>query len=532
MAVRQYIVGGVGRGLIARVRRCVDWRRRARNRFFPDLTDMAIPAIRLSDANDAPIRGDGDYVLYWMIANRRLGWNFALDHGIAEAKRLGKPLLIFEPLRVRYRWASDRLHRFVIEGMRDHAEKLAGASVGYYPYVEPRPGAGTPLLATLARRACLVVTDEYPCFFLPTMIDAVKETLPVKLQLVDSGTVMPLRQPDRTFTVAHSYRRWMQKNILDVMMDSPKPAPLRGLRLPEFPGVDAKILRRWPAADFKKLLAPGGLDSIPIDHGVRPSDAMAGGPAEASRRLKSFVSAVLPGYGDDRNHPDKRATSGLSPYLHFGHISAHEIFDALLKQESWTPDRASAANGKNIGFWNTSAPAEAFLDQLLTWRELGFNMTFRNPDDYDRYESLPDWALKTLRQHASDPRPAIYSLEQFERSQTHDEIWNAAQRELVTTGVMHNYLRMLWGKMVLYWTPTPQEALRILIELNNKYALDGRDPNSYSGIFWTLGRYDRAWGPTRPVFGNVRYMTSDSTRRKLKLKNYLAKFGKQSTLFD
>lgn len=505
---------------------------------------MPIPAIRSTDANEAPIRGEGDYVLYWMIAHRRLSWNFALDHAIDEAKRLGKPLLIFEPLRVRYEWASDRLHRFIIEGMRDHAAALRDHPVGYYPYVEPHAGAAASsggLLVTLAKRACLVVSDEYPCFFLPRLIDAVRDRLPVRLRLVDSSTVIPLRLAERTFTVAHSYRRWMQKQILDVLPDFPRARPLSGCRLPPFPGVDAKILRRWPAADLDRLLAPGGLDSIAIDHAVRPCPETVGGDGEAVRRLRGFLKTGLAAYGDDRNHPDRRATSGLSPYLHFGHLSPHQIVSELLDREGWTPDRAAPANGKNHGFWNTSETAEAFLDQLLTWRELGFNLSHRQPDDYDRYESLPEWALKTLDQHRQDPRPAIYDLDQFERAETHDEIWNAAQRELVSTGVMHNYLRMLWGKLILHWSATPEEALRVMIELNNKYALDGRDPNSYSGIFWTLGRYDRPWGPTRPVFGNVRYMTSDSTRRKLKLKGYLAKFagpertqksGDERKLFD
>lgn len=494
---------------------------------------MPVPAIRVSDVNAVPIRPDGDYVLYWMTANRRLDWNFALEHAIDQAKAFGKPLLIFEPLRVRYRWASDRLHRFIIEGMREHQKRLAGHSIGYYPYVEPQPGAGTPLLAMLARKAVLVVTDEFPCFFLPQMIQAVKDDLPVRLQLVDAHTVIPLRRADRTFTVAHSYRRWMQKQILDELLDQPKPEPLKGLKIPAFPGVDSKILRRWPAADLDSLLSDGGLSRLAIDHDVHPSGQYVGGESQADKRLERFIATSLDGYGDDRNHPDKRATSGLSPYLHFGHISPHKILAAVFQHQAWTPNQASSPNGKNSGFWNVSEPAEAFLDQLLTWREIGFNMAFRNPDDYDHYETLPDWALKTLKQHSKDRRPAIYTLEQFERAQTHDEVWNAAQRELVTTGVMHNYLRMLWGKMILYWTRTPQEALQILIELNNKYALDGRDPNSYSGIFWTLGRYDRAWGPTRPVFGNVRYMTSESTKKKLKLKGYLTKFGpKTNLLFD
>lgn len=489
---------------------------------------MPIPAIRLTDANQAPIRGEGDYVLYWMVAHRRLAWNFALDHAIDEAKRLGKPLLIFEPLRVRYRWASDRLHRFVIEGMRDHAAALRNHPIGYFPYVEPQAGAAGSaggLLAALAKRACLVVSDEYPCFFLPHLIASVKDRLSTRLRIVDSSTVIPLRVADRTFTVAHSYRRWMQKQILDWLPETPRPKPLASCRLPPFSGLDPKLARRWPPADLDRLLAPGGLDSIPIDHGVAPCPDSPGGDAEASRRLGKFLKGGLDRYGDDRNHPDCRATSGLSPYLHFGHLAAHQVVSELLEREGWTPDQASPANGKNHGFWNTSEPAEAFLDQVLTWRELGFNLCHRQPDDYDRYESLPDWAIKTLDQHLRDPRPAIYEHDQFERAETHDEIWNAAQRELVATGAMHNYLRMLWGKLILHWSRTPREALEVMVDLNNKYALDGRDPNSYSGIFWTLGRYDRPWGPTRPVFGNVRYMTSDSTRRKLKLKGYLNQFG-------
>ncbi len=168
--------------------------------------------------------------------------------------------------------------------------------------------------------------------------------------------------------------------------------------------------------------------------------------------------------------------------------------------------------------------AEAFIDQLITWREIGFNMSSRERN-YDRYESLPEWALKTLAEHASDRRPWVYSLDQFERAETHDPLWNAAQRQLVEEGIIHNYMRMLWGKKILHWTSHPREALSIMIELNNKYALDGRDPNSYSGIFWTLGRYDRAWGPERPIFGKVRYMTSESTANKWNVKNYLKKYS-------
>jgi deoxyribodipyrimidine photo-lyase len=174
-----------------------------------------------------------------------------------------------------------------------------------------------------------------------------------------------------------------------------------------------------------------------------------------------------------------------------------------------------------------SENAESFLDELVTWRELGFKMAWQC-SDYDSYDSLPKWAVQTLEDHSSDPRPHLYNLPEFEEAQTHDELWNAAQRQLVLEGGIQNYLRMLWGKKILEWTRSPKEALDVMIELNNKYAFDGHDPNSYSGVFWVLGRYDRAWGPERPIFGKIRYMASQNTVRKTSVKNYLQRFSSSS----
>ena len=184
-------------------------------------------------------------------------------------------------------------------------------------------------------------------------------------------------------------------------------------------------------------------------------------------------------------------------------------------------------DGRREGFWGLSAPAEAFVDQLVTWRELGYNRCALDPD-HDRYETLPDWARATLDEHAADPRPHLYDLAAFERAETHDPLWNAAQNQLVREGRIHNYLRMLWGKKVLEWSRSPREALAILIELNNRYALDGRNPNSYSGIFWIFGRYDRPWGPERPIFGKVRYMTSANTARKVRVVEYVERYGSRA----
>jgi deoxyribodipyrimidine photo-lyase len=239
-----------------------------------------------------------------------------------------------------------------------------------------------------------------------------------------------------------------------------------------------------------------------------------------------FLDERLDRYADERNQPEEEVASGLSPYLHFGHTSAQRVVAELLERESWSPDRlADTADGKREGWWGTSPAAEAFLDELVTWRELGYVLSDQRPDDYDAYESLPAWALATLEEHAGDPREHTYTLAELEEARTHDPLWNAAQHQLRREGRIHNYLRMLWGKKILEWSPTPRQALAALIELNNKYAVDGRNPNSYSGIFWTLGRFDRPWAPERRVFGQVRYMSSANTARKLRVRAYIERYA-------
>jgi deoxyribodipyrimidine photo-lyase len=275
-----------------------------------------------------------------------------------------------------------------------------------------------------------------------------------------------------------------------------------------------------------KLLTGEGeaLNALPIDHSVAPTP-IRGGASAADRTLREFIDHRLERYSDERNRPETKATSGLSPYLHFGHISAHEVFLEIMRRERWTPeDVVPPANGRRAGWWGLSANAEAFLDQLVTWRELGFNVCHHRPD-HDRWESLPDWATATLSRHARDRREYLYTVDEFANAETHDALWNAAQTQLLREGTIHNYLRMLWGKKILEWTSEPREALEVMVELNNRYALDGRDPNSYSGIFWVLGRHDRPWGPERPIFGTVRYMSSTNTARKFPVRKYLERYG-------
>ena len=482
---------------------------------------MSIPATRILAANDLPLRADGDYVLYWMTAARRTTWSYALDHAIARARALGRPLLVLEALRCDYPWASARLHAFVLAGMRCNAARFAAAGVAYLPYVEPAPGAGKGLLAALARRACLVVTDDYPCFFLPAM-QAAAAALPVCIERVDGNGIIPMRAAEIVFPTAYAFRRFIQKRCREHLDERPRADPLARLDLPHAL-ISNDILERWPAASPELLAAtPEALARLPIDHTVAP--CAEGGSQAAARHLRHFLKNGLPSYGE-RNDPDACQTSGLSPYLHFGHIGAHEVFADILRGEGWTSAALAAdARGGRQGWWGVSAPAEGFLDQLLTWRELGFNMCVHRPD-YADYESLPAWARRTLEDHAGDRRDPHYTPAQLAAAATHDPLWNAAQRQLLREGTIHNYLRMLWGKKIIEWSESPRVALATLTDLNNRYALDGRDPNSYSGIHWVLGRYDRPWGPERPVYGKIRYMSSDNTARKLHLRAYLAKFA-------
>lgn len=490
----------------------------------------SVPRVRIRDENQGQVRRDRRYVLYWMIANRRVSWNFSLQRAVEWCQELQRPLLILEALRVDYPWASDRLHQFIVEGMVDNLRACDKAGVAYYPYLEPKPGAGRGLLHELAKDACVVVTDEFPCFFLPKIVRAAGRQLDCRLEVVDSNGLLPLRAADKAYPLAHSFRRFLQKTLPAHLSDQefPHENPLKG-RGPWRSGdqclVEKSIVSQWPTADVQELATRSNAwRDFPIDHQVHTTDTR-GGSAAANRRLRSFIEHHLSDYGESRNHPDEDAASGLSPYLHFGHLSAHQVFREVANWDEWTRDElAPKPNGSREGWWNADAAVESFWDELITWRELGYNMCWFEPH-YDKYESLPDWALETLREHQRDPRPHVYDLPEFEAAQTHDPIWNAAQRQLIREGRIHNYLRMLWGKKILHWTEHPRDALAIMIELNNKYALDGRNPNSYSGIFWVLGRYDRAWGPERPVFGKIRYMTSDSTVRKLKMRKYLAQYG-------
>lgn len=473
-----------------------------------------VPAGRVRATNDRPVRRDAKYVLYWMTAYRRTRSNFALQRAADWARHLRLPLVVLSALRLDYRWASDRTHSFILDSMDDVAANLANRDAVHFGYAEQSPRGGSGLLAALSEEAAVVVGDDAPVFFLPAMTRSAASQMRVLMEVVDHNGLLPLAATDRVFLRAYDLRRYLQQNLPTHLGDKPAVDPIGNLPVAP-PGLLDEIGKRWPSLPPSRKL----VSSLPLDHSV-PATGRRGGETEAARLLATFVSDRLAGY-EERNHPDEDVVSGLSPYLHFGSISTHQVFDAIVRDQGWSRDRLSEdKSGKRQGWWGMSPAAEGFLDQVVTWRELGYQAAAKVPDN-DRYAAIPAWARATLADHAADPREYIYTLDQFGKAETHDEIWNAAQNQLRTEGVIHNYLRMLWGKKILEWTRSPEDAHDIMFELNNRYALDGRDPNSVSGIHWVLGRYDRPWGPERSVFGKVRYMSSDSARRKLRMKRYL-----------
>jgi deoxyribodipyrimidine photo-lyase len=490
---------------------------------------MHVGANRVRALNDRAVAAHGKFVLYWMVAARRPRFNFALEQAVAHARELKLPLVVLEPLRASYPWASERLHTFVVQGMAANAAHFHKTSALYYPYLEPRRGAGAGLLAALAEHAARVVTDDYPCFFIPHMIQAVGRQLPVAMEAIDGNGLLPLSLAEgKSFYSAYIFRRFVQRHVGRELEHMPSEDPLKGARLPRLSALPAELLRRWPPVSDAELAdVAGTVARLPVSKAVPSVAAIKGGHVEGRRVLARFLEQRLRRY-EDRSHPDEEAASGLSPWLHFGHVGSHEIVAALREPEHWDGlPRGLARDGKREGFWGLSRPAEAFLEELVTFRELGFNTAATMPE-FDRYESLPNWARATLEAHQNDPREHLYTLRQFERAETADPVWNAAQTQLVHEGRIHNYLRMLWGKQILQFSRSPRAALDIMIELNNRYALDGRDPNSYAGIFWILGRYDRPWAPARPVFGTVRYLSSASTQRKLRIKAYLTKHDERA----
>ncbi|MBA4188915.1 MAG: deoxyribodipyrimidine photolyase [Planctomycetaceae bacterium] len=516
------------------------------------------------------MNGRGKYVLYWAQMFRRLHSNHALDHALKLAVELGKPLVVYEGLKLDYPWASARHHTFMLHGMRDNAAAAKRLGVTYWPFVETPDQPARGLVRKLAAEACAVVTDDYPAYIVPAHNRAIAVKCDVPVILVDGNSLVPLSQLGATVSAAAHLRPRIHKQFAEAWKH-------RAVAEPTIPkAAKAKIDPPFTLWDTTQDIA-GFIASLHIDQCVAAVPGVEGGSVAGHAALHAFVTGKLHKYGEERNNPDapeRNAASGLSAFLRHGHLSIQEVAEAVLGDD-WTPAEINmGAKGKRDDFYCRDANVNGFLDEAITWRDVGYQWHFtrnaelgtRNSEQSSATPSsevrvpsfnfasfdfapgaataldltLSEWARATLRKHEADTRKHLYRLDEFEAADTHDPLWNAAQRELVATGRIHNYLRMLWGKKVLEWSKTPAEAYAVLEHLNNKYAIDGRDPNSYTGILWCFGLFDRPWAPERPVYGTVRYMTSENTAKKFKLAGYYeyinglagGRPGSRRSLFD
>ena len=429
----------------------------------------------------------GDCVVYWMQRAQRGVDNPALDVAIAAANELQRPIAVFFGLHPKYPNANLRHYAFLVEGLEETKRKTEarGAAFVFRPYPHHD------LLRFCAEvKPCLVVGDENPMREPEGWRQSAARKLTVPFWTVDADVVVPSKLFPKEEYAARTIRPKLHK-LLPVFFQQPE---------------NLKARYRWvePNKPASQEIEPARLpEELPLNRRASPVSSFKGGTAEGMRLLRRFIVERLADYDTARNQPHLAGTSELSAYLHFGHLSPLTI--ALAAREADAPETAKAA----------------FLEELIVRREVAINFVARNPN-YDRLAGCPEWARKTLAEHAADPRPYLYTEAQLEAAETHDPLWNAAQFEMVVTGRMHGYLRMYWAKKILEWTRTPEEAFEIAVRLNDRYELDGRDPNGYTGIAWAIGgKHDRPWGPKRPVFGTIRYMSAQGCARKFDTGAYI-----------
>jgi deoxyribodipyrimidine photo-lyase len=431
----------------------------------------------------------------------------------------------------------------MLEGMQANARTAQRVGATYWPYLETPDQPARGLLRRLSADAALIITDDYPQFIVPAQTQALGQAIDVALHAIDGNGMIPLALLGKPVAAAAHLRPRLHKLFAQAWES-------RASAEPDFSGLPTAPEAPFHLAplntDLDALLSQVALDPT---HHVPAVPGVCGGSEAAKQCLDDFLRFKLARYAEERSQPDdpvRNSASRLSPYLHYGHIGIQEVVERVLGSD-WRVSQLNLKARNKDGFFCDDANVNGYLDEAITWRDVGFHWSFeashrsgtvsraRNPHKpqfnfltFDFADSsdgtletvLPPWAWASLKKHASDPREHVYTLEQFELAQTHDPLWNMAQIELVVTGRMHNYLRMLWGKKVLEWSPTPEDAYQVLEHLNNKYALDGRDPNSYTGILWCFGLFDRPWPPERPIYGSIRYMTSASTEKKFKLAGY------------
>lgn len=440
-----------------------------------------IQAERIRPLNGAGTR-PGRYVLYWMQASCRAECNHALEFAIRQANERCLPLLVCFGLTADFPEANARHYTFLLEGLRDVRAALERRGI---PLVVRR-GAPDAVAVELAGEAALVVTDRGYLRIQREWRRRAAERLDATLFQVESDAVVPIETASDKEAYAAATLRPRIRACLPRFLVPLRTTPLRAAPLRDVP----------PGLALDDIEAQ--VAELGVDAGVGAIAAFPGGATRAAARLAEFLESRLAGYDTHRNDPAVTAQSDLSPYLHFGQISPLQIALAVERRGAGVP---------------------AFLEELIVRRELSMNFTFFNAH-YDRFDGLPMWCRATLLAHAHDPRPYDYTLDDLEAARTEDPYWNAAQTEMVRDGKMHGSMRVYWGKKLLEWCPRPEDAFRIALALNNKYELDGRDPNSFAGVAWCFGKHDRPW-IERPIFGTVRYMNALGLKRKFDIDAYV-----------
>jgi deoxyribodipyrimidine photo-lyase len=441
-----------------------------------------IQSERIKHLNKKPI-ADKKYVLYWMQQAQRSEYNHALEYAIEQANQLNKPVIVYFGLTDNFPEANERHYYFMLEGLRETHNALAARGI----QMVVQHGSPEIVAARLARDACLVVADRGYLRIQRQWRSYVAEHAPCTVVQVETDVIIPVE----TVSTKEEYAAATIRNKIHKHLD--------GFLIPVRKTTVKKSSRHLKFKQFSIDDIEKTVQRLKIDHSVKQVAEYHGGTSNAKRILRQFIRNKLDSFAGDRNDPSKAILSSMSPYLHFGQISALYIARQV---------HASQSKGM-----------EAYSEELIVRRELSMNFVFYNAH-YDKFKCIPDWAQKTLKQHAKDRRPYNYSLKQLENAATHDQYWNAAQQEMVHTGKMHGYMRMYWGKKIIEWTRTPEEAFKTALYLNNKYELDGRDPNGFTGVAWCFGKHDRPW-PERKIFGKIRYMTADGLKRKFNIEEYV-----------
>jgi deoxyribodipyrimidine photo-lyase len=444
---------------------------------------------RVTVRRPGPPDPDGKAVVCWMQRAQRADDNPALDTAIAAANELRLPVVVLFVLDPAFPSANLRHFQFLIEGLEELPEALAARGAGFVLRIGGRGEVGR-FCADV--RAALLVGDENPLREPERWRRLVTEAARAPFWTVDADVVVPSALLEKEQWSAGTMRPRVLRHLDLCLRPSSRPK--------------ARVVWRTPRGLAHVRPDVELVDELPLDRSVAPATSWRGGRREGLARLKAFVGHRLDGYSAARNRPEADGTSGLSPYLHFGQIGPREV--ALAVRASGGPP----------------ADRQSFIEELVVRRELAVNFVRYNAS-YDRVESAARWALEALARRRDDPREWLYSERQLERAATHDPLWNAAQRQMVESGWMHGYVRMYWAKKILEWSESPEAAMAAAIALNDRYELDGRDPNGYAGIAWAIvGKHDRAWGPERPVYGTVRYMSFASTSRKFDSRAYIARW--------